>query len=812
VPHSLTSTLATLLLLILPALAALPARAEQPSNPQAVVGKPAAALAPEDARRTLDILRDDKRRAELIATLETIAAAGRTTAPTATAPTTTAIEPTAPPAAVPAQPAEAPAAKPAEPALRLAPDSLGARMLLGASATVRDMAVQARDTFFAVGNLPWLVDWLYSALTDPLMYGWLLGVAWRLALVLAVGIGLARGISRVLQGPRAALETRIATIATAAQHEAAGAALARAEDGDVEALTAPEPEAAPGQVSLWRRIPLALGLFGMDLLPILAFLVGSHAVLATPLGGSQLSQLVIGFLVQAVALWRASLAVVGALAAPGHAPARLLPIADDTAAWLLRWTSRIAGIAYFAEATLQSALLLGLPRPAHAGWLKLTSLACVACVVVMVAQRRRAVADWLRGGGDNVVLFGDARRVLAPVWHWLAIGYVLTMWVVWAADYGVGEVHVLTAMVSTLVVLLAMRLVAAGIVRTLERRLAVPAGLEARYPGLEDRALSYRPLLRAVVGAAVLLAGLLVLGEIWGLAPLYWLVTSRTGRDVLASLGTIGTTLLAAFAVWEAVTLGLNRHVERLKAKGDAARSARLRTLQPMLRTALMVAIVIVVGLTVLSQIGVNIAPLLAGAGVLGLAIGIGSQKLVQDLITGLFLLLENAMQVGDVVTLGGTTGVVEELTVRSIRLRSEDGSVQIIPFSAVTSVTNMTRDFSQAVIETQVSFEEDYETVVTALTEIAAALRAEQLWANDIQGDLDVMGMVKLDAGAMVVKSRIKCGPFARWKVQRELYRRIKEGFAARGIAMPSTRQTLVLENPAAGGALQDRALQDRG
>ena len=105
-----------------------------------------------------------------------------------------------------------------------------------------------------------------------------------------------------------------------------------------------------------------------------------------------------------------------------------------------------------------------------------------------------------------------------------------------------------------------------------------------------------------------------------------------------------------------------------------------------MLRTMLLVAIVIVVGADVLSEIGVNIAPLLAGAGVLGVAIGFGSQKLVQDLITGLFLLLENAMQVGDVVTLAGLSGTVEELSIRTIRLRALDGSVHIIPFSAVTT------------------------------------------------------------------------------------------------------------------------------
>jgi small-conductance mechanosensitive channel len=144
-------------------------------------------------------------------------------------------------------------------------------------------------------------------------------------------------------------------------------------------------------------------------------------------------------------------------------------------------------------------------------------------------------------------------------------------------------------------------------------------------------------------------------------------------------------------------------------------------------------------------------------------------------------------------VTVAGVTGVVEDLSIRSIRLRAEDGSVQIIPFSAVTGVTNMTRDFSQAVIEAQVSYDEDYDKVAAALTEMAAEMRAEPLWQNDILGDIEVMGLVRMDTGTAVLKCRIRCGPFARWKVQREFYRRMKQGFAARGIEVPYTQPPAV-------------------
>ena len=162
--------------------------------------------------------------------------------------------------------------------------------------------------------------------------------------------------------------------------------------------------------------------------------------------------------------------------------------------------------------------------------------------------------------------------------------------------------------------------------------------------------------------------------------------------------------MLLAVAVWEAVNAAIERHLARLAREAQAARSARLRTLLPLLRTTLSVTIVVVAGMMVLSEIGVNIGPLLAGAGIVGVAIGFGSQKLVQDLITGIFLLLENAMQVGDTVTVSGLTGTVENLSVRTIRLRAGDGSVHIIPFSSVTTVTNVNRGLGNASVSVSVA------------------------------------------------------------------------------------------------------------
>src|SRR3954465_7068942 len=169
-----------------------------------------------------------------------------------------------------------------------------------------------------------------------------------------------------------------------------------------------------------------------------------------------------------------------------------------------------------------------------------------------------------------------------------------------------------------------------------------------------------------------------------------------------------------------------------------------------MLRTALLCVIATVVGLTALSEIGVNVAPLLAGAGIVGIAVGFGSQKLVQDLITGLFLLLENVVQVGDAVTVSGLSGTVENLSIRTIRLRAGDGSVHIVPFSAVTTITNASRGAGNASVSVNVAYKEDTDRAGHILKDIVDQMRKEDSFRPLMRSDLELWGVDKVD-GAMV-------------------------------------------------------------
>jgi len=262
----------------------------------------------------------------------------------------------------------------------------------------------------------------------------------------------------------------------------------------------------------------------------------------------------------------------------------------------------------------------------------------------------------------------------------------------------------------------------------------------------------------------------------------------------------MAVTVLLALLVWEGVNTAVDRHMAKLARESQLARSARLRTLLPLLRTTLLITILIVAGLMVLSEIGVNIAPLLAGAGIVGVAIGFGSQKLVQDLINGIFLLLENAMQVGDFVTVSGLSGTVEALSVRAIRLRAADGSVHLIPFSAVTSVTNINRGLGNASVNVTVAYAEDVDRVMAELKAIVAGMREDPALSALMLSDLQLWGVDKVDGGGVTIAGQVVCTDTGRWTVQREFNRRMKKRFEELGIQLYNPMQRIAVTGLAQG------------
>jgi small-conductance mechanosensitive channel len=382
-------------------------------------------------------------------------------------------------------------------------------------------------------------------------------------------------------------------------------------------------------------------------------------------------------------------------------------------------------------------------------------------------------------------------RHFAEVWHWIASAVIIAAWLVWAVQARNGVTHVLRDTLATLLVLIVSRVLSIAIMGAIAR--AFRAG-EGR-PVLSRRVSRYYPVVRHLALGAIVTLTILAMLEAWGVDVLSWFSAGAVGSRAVSAIITILVILVVDLAIWELANATIDRNLDRLSASGQYAQAGRLRTLAPLLRSCLMAAIIVVVGLTALSQLGVNTGPLLAGAGIIGVALGFGSQKLVQDFITGIFLLLENAMQVGEWVTVSGLSGTVEQLSVRTIRLRAGDGSVHVIPFSSVTTVTNTNRGIGNAAISVTVAIEEDVDHVADSIRRIGAELRDDPEYRPGIRSDLALWGVDHVDASTVTLVGQIECTDAARWGVQREFNRRVKLRFQEWGIRLANPAQAVLLQ-----------------
>ena len=222
---------------------------------------------------------------------------------------------------------------------------------------------------------------------------------------------------------------------------------------------------------------------------------------------------------------------------------------------------------------------------------------------------------------------------------------------------------------------------------------------------------------------------------------------------------------------------------------------SRIETLERVFRYAATAVILVVAGTLVLDTLGMSIAPILATAGVAGLAIGFGAQSLIKDYFTGFFLLLEDQVRQGDIVEIGGKAGVVEEVTLRYVRLRDGDGYVHFVPNGEIKLVTNRTRGFARAVVDVGVGYGVDPDQALAVMREVGQAMRADSAWKARIADDVEVLGVERLGDSAVVLRCQLRVmPPGERDNVKREFQKRLKQAFGQRGIEMPFPQLTVHL------------------
>lgn len=371
----------------------------------------------------------------------------------------------------------------------------------------------------------------------------------------------------------------------------------------------------------------------------------------------------------------------------------------------------------------------------------------------------------------------------------MSMGELLDRFLMWLADHGV---------VAAIIIVLA--LVALKAAALLNRKL--PALFRVK-DDTESRELS-----EAMVRGANWITSVLILGmaavallSLTGVSTgpvvgklIDWLVLNGVGIVITVAI-TFVALKLAGILTGKLLTL-LQRD------KHDTESQKRTETLSSVVRWLLRTVILVVASVTILGQFGVQIGPIIAAAGVVGLAVGFGAQHLVQDFIAGFFFLLEDQLRSGDVVQLNDKRGVVEKMTLRMVVLRDFAGNVHYVRNGKIDVVTNMTKDYSRAVFDVGVAYREDYDEVCAVMNAVAAALQQDPEFKNDILEPLEIAGLDRFADSAVVIKARIKTRPNQQWRITREYNRRLKKKFDEVGIEIPFPHLTLYPGKDKQGGS----------
>ena len=384
----------------------------------------------------------------------------------------------------------------------------------------------------------------------------------------------------------------------------------------------------------------------------------------------------------------------------------------------------------------------------------------------------------------------DTLSILGTFWYVPAL--VLVAISLFATFISAGDTS--TALRQSLIctVLLVLCMVINGLVR---RHALKPQRGIRRYAVYSERLKNFfYTILHLLVWLAFIELGL----RVWGMSLIRF--TEGDGHEVSVKLFSLAGTLLFAWLIWILSDTAVHHALTRSR-KGLA--NARAQTMMPLIRNVLFVAIFIVALIVALANMGMNVTPLLAGAGVIGLAIGFGAQSLVADLITGLFIIIEDSLAIDDYVDVGGHLGTVEGLTIRTVRLRDIDGIVHTIPFSEIKSIKNYSREFGYAIFRVAVPANMDIDNAIKLMREVGQKMRTDPLQRRNIWSPLEFQGVESFESGNAILRARFKTAPIKQWEVSRAFNLSLKRHMDEAGLDLATPRMSIQVVT--AGGGPQD-------
>lgn len=409
-------------------------------------------------------------------------------------------------------------------------------------------------------------------------------------------------------------------------------------------------------------------------------------------------------------------------------------------------------------------------------------LAVPLFALYIVLKHRRTVRTLIVRGrniDEHSTSWNRAIFWMATHWHHLGIAFVVLN--VGARLFGARNGGFLSQSLFSVAIIVIALIVSAALGRFMDlrmtRRRKRPVGVRMQEV-VVDR---FGSMLFRLVRVALTVGAVIACLGLWGVDVIGWL-GSREGGSVFQSIFSIISVILVAWGLWVVLDAWIS---DVLSPSTERQRSARVLTLLPLLRNIAFVALSALTIIGILSNLGINVAPLIAGAGVVGLAVGFGSQQLVQDVITGLFMLLEDTIAIGDVVDTGDRAGIVEGMTIRTVKIRDGDGALHSIPFSTIKALKNSSRGYGVYMPSVTLDVQADVEEAIKIFKDVGEEVRSNPAFASKIIAPLDVWGVDQVGLDGVVLKGAIRTMPLQQWGVGREINRVFKERLQAAGIKL---------------------------
>ena len=543
----------------------------------------------------------------------------------------------------------------------------------------------------------------------------------------------------------------------------------------------------------------------LTLLPYGALLVAlflSFSLLPSFATGQSLALLLFTILI----FYRLTIAIFQGLLTPEQTNARILPLSDVNANYAWVWLNRFAQYTALYFLIVKSLLILNLAPDTLAFVRGVLLLVFPLMLTVFIPQVSREMRLNLESdtiaAAESKDAPGRIRGIVVRYWSALAIAYAWVLFIFLIVHFQAGFRYLFVASSWTALTAFCLTVALRIQVWLFNKFFTVNEKIKARFPGLEDKTNRYILILGKFVRTLVILAALGIIAQIWGI-PVADFIASKTGSLMILRAIAILVTTGIVLAIIES-----NRFISAylLKTKKKTGKKAeatqKMKTLIPVIRTAVNIAAGFIGGIIILGQLGVNTTPILAGAGIVGLAVGFGSQTLVKDLINGLFILFEESIRVGDYVDVGKDGGMVEAIGLRTVKLRDVSGNVHIVPNSTIESVMNYSKEFSRTVIDIGVAYKEDADEVIAILKEVGEGMREDPEYGKNIVEPFQVLGLQKFADSAIIIRCRFTTKPLKQWGLKREFNRRVKRVFDERGIEIPFPHRTIYMGESKAGSA----------